>query len=281
VTVTRGLPALYEMRFAMKRTLLTVCLALLASTASAQTGSVFIEDMTSYEIRDAIAAGKTTAILFAGGIEQNGPHMALAKHNVIARYAAAQMAGRLGNALVFPVIPFSPAGDPVAKTGHMRFPGTISISSEVFLGLMRQIAQSAAAAGFRNIFLMGDHGGGQSELRLAAESVDADWRARGVRVYYVADVNTKAGQQVNAYMKERGIVGGGHAAVAETAQIMFLDQAKTLIHADKLAVSAAGPEATTGVGGNPSAATAEMGRQFLEYKITAGVDQIRALLAQK
>jgi creatinine amidohydrolase/Fe(II)-dependent formamide hydrolase-like protein len=265
----------------MTRALIGVALVVLASTASAQTPPVFTENMTSYEIRDAIAAGRTTAILFAGGIEQNGPHMALAKHNVIARYAAAQMAERLGNALVFPIIPFSPAGDPVAKTGHMRFPGTISISSEVFLGLMRQIAQSAAAAGFRNIFLMGDHGGGQSELRLAAESVDADWRARGVRVYYLADVNTKAGQQVNAYMKERGIVGGGHAAVAETAQMMFLDQAKTLIRADQMAVSAAGPEPTTGVGGNPSAATTEMGRQFLEYKIAAGVDQIRALLAQK
>jgi creatinine amidohydrolase/Fe(II)-dependent formamide hydrolase-like protein len=63
--------------------------------------------------------------------------------------------------------------------------------------------------------------------------------------------------------------------------MMFLDQAKTLIRADQIAVSAAGPEHTTGVGGNPSAATTEMGRQFLEYKIAAGVDQIRALLAQK
>jgi creatinine amidohydrolase/Fe(II)-dependent formamide hydrolase-like protein len=146
---------------------------------------------------------------------------------------------------------------------------------------MRQVAQSAAAAGFKNIFLMGDHGGGQSELRLAAESVDADWRAKGVRVYYVSDVNTKAGERVNAYLKEHGIVGGGHAAVAETAQVMFLDQTKSLIHPDKFAVSAAGPEATTGVGGNPSAATIDMGRQFIEYKVAAGVEQIRALLAQK
>lgn len=250
-----------------------------AASASAQTRSLFIEDLTSYEIRDALAAGRTSAILFAGGIEQNGPHMALAKHNVIARHVAGQIAERLGNALVFPIVPFSPAGDAVAKTGHMRFPGTITISSEVFLGLMRQVAQSAAAAGFTRIFLMGDHGGGQAELRLAAESVDADWRARGVRVYYVSDVNTRAGQQIAAYMKERGIAGGGHAAVAETAQVMFLDQAKTLVHADKFAESAAGPETTTGVGGSPAAATAELGRQFLEFKVAAAVEQIRTLMA--
>jgi creatinine amidohydrolase len=265
----------------MHRLITAIALVFVASTVSAQTRSVFIEELTSYEIRDAMAAGKTSAILFAGGIEQNGPHMALVKHNLIARYAAGQIAERLGNALVFPIMPFSPAGDPVARTGHMRFPGTVSISSEVFLGVMRQAAQSAAAAGFRNIFLMGDHGGGQAELRVAAESVDADWRAKGVRVYYVSDVNTKAGQQINAYLKERNIVGGGHAAVAETAQVMFLDQGKTLVHADQFPVSAAGPEATTGVGGNPTPATAELGRQFLEFKITAAIDQIKTQMAQK
>ena len=252
-----------------------------ASIASAQTRSVFVEDLTSYELRDAMAAGKTSAIIFAGGIEQNGPHMALVKHNLIARYVAGQIAERMGNALVFPIMPFSPAGDPVAKTGHMRFPGTISLSPEVFMGVMRQVAQSAAAAGFKNIFLMGEHGQGQSEIRVAAESLDTEWRARGVRVYYVSDVNTKAGQQIAAYLKEKNIVGGGHAAVAETSQVMFLDQGKTLIHSDKFAVSAAGPETTTGVGGNPGPATAELGKQFLEFKVTAAIDQMKSLMAQK
>jgi creatinine amidohydrolase/Fe(II)-dependent formamide hydrolase-like protein len=265
----------------MYRLLTGITLVFIASSVSAQTRSVFIEDLTSYEIRDAMAAGKTSAIIFAGGLEQNGPHMALAKHNLIARYAAGQIAERLGNALVYPIVPFSPAGDPVAKTGHMRFPGTVSISSEVFLGVMRQAAQSAAAAGFKNVFLMGDHGGGQSELRVAAENVDADWRAKGVRVYYVSDVNTKAGERINAYLKEMNIAGGGHAAVAETSQVMFLDKDKTLIHADKFAVSAAGPETTTGVGGNPGAATAELGRQFLEFKVAAAVEQIKTLTSPK
>ena len=265
----------------MQRLLTALVFVFIASIASAQTRSVFIEDLTSYEIRDAMAAGKTSAIIFAGGVEQNGPHMALIKHNVIARYVAGQIAERMGNALVYPIMPFSPAGDPVAKTGHMRFPGTVSISSEVFLGVMRQAAQSAAAAGFKNIFLMGEHGQGQSELRVAAESLDADWRAKGTRVYYVSDVNTKAGQQIAAYLKEKNIVAGGHAAVAETSQVMFLDQGKTLIHADKFAVSAAGPETTTGVGGNPGPATADMGKQFLDFKISSAIDQMKMLMAQK
>ena len=106
----------------MNRLLIGIALLLMTSLASAQTRSVFIEDLTSYELRDAMAAGKTSAILFAGGIEQNGPHMALVKHNLIARYVAGQIAERMGNALVYPIMPFSPAGDPSPRPVTCAFP---------------------------------------------------------------------------------------------------------------------------------------------------------------
>src|SRR6476660_7366486 len=218
------------------RAILVVCVTLLATAASAQSRSVYIEDLTWLEVRDAIAAGKTTAIIYAGGTEQNGPHMAIVKHNAIAHYAAGQIAEKLGNALVYPIMPFSPAGDPIEKIGHARFPGTVSVSSELFMGVMRQVALSAVAAGFKNVFLMGDHGGGQNELKLAAENLDADWKAKGVRVFYVADLQAKATQQTNAYLAERKIAPGGHAGVAETSQVMLLDQVekRDWIRRDKL-----------------------------------------------
>ena len=140
---------------------------------------MYIEDLTWPEIREAQAAGTTSAIIFAGGIEQNGPHMALIKHNLIARYLAAQIAQRIGHTLVYPIVPFAMAGDPIQKTGHMRLPGTISLSSEVYVGLMRQVALSAISAGFKNVFLMGEHGQGQGELKLAAES--SGWRMAQAR----------------------------------------------------------------------------------------------------
>jgi creatinine amidohydrolase len=254
------------------RTLITLAVVLTASVASAQTRSLFIEEMTWPEIRDAQAAGKTSAVIVAGGIEQNGHHMALAKHNVIARYVGGQIAERLGNALVYPVVPFSMAGDPIEKTGHMRLPGTISLPSEVFLGVIRGVALSAISAGFKNVYVLGDHGGGQSELRLAAETLDADWRGKGVHVYYIS--NAGAGQKVNAYLAERKIAPGGHAGVAESAQVMFLDQQK-LMRKDKYAVAAAGPESATGTNGDPALATAEMGKAFLDIKVMDAVEQIR------
>ncbi len=97
----------------MTRAVVVLCAALVAPAVSAQTRSVYIEDLTWFEVRDAIAAGSTSAIIYAGGTEQNGPHMALVKHNAIARYTAGQIAQRLGHALVYPVMPFSPAGDPL------------------------------------------------------------------------------------------------------------------------------------------------------------------------
>ena len=225
------------------RTLIALAVVLTASAASAQTRSVYIEELTWPEIREAQAAGKTSAVIVAGGIEQNGHHMALAKHNVIARYVGGQIAERLGNALVYPVVPFSMAGDPIEKTNtcgcrersafHPRYSSASFAASRL----------SAISAGFKNVYVLGDHGGGQSELRLAAETLDADWRGKGVRVYYIS--NAGAGQKVNAYLAERKIAPGGHAGVAESAQVMFLDQQK-LMRKDKYAVAAAGPESATG-----------------------------------
>ena len=260
----------------MKNAVLAIGFTLVASAALAQTRSVYTEDMTWFEIRDAIAAGKNSAIVYAGGIEQNGPHMTVGKHNAIARYAAGQIAERLGTALVYPIVPFSPAGDQVEKTGHSRFVGTVSVSSEVFMGMVRQEALSALSGGFKNVFLMGDHGGGQNELKLVAENLDADWRGKGAKVRYVTF--TKATEQTNALLAERKIPGGGHAGVAETSQVMFLDA--KWIRKDKLTAAKGLPEPTTGINGDPSPATPELGKTVLDFKIADAVAQIKTALSE-
>lgn len=43
--------------------------------------SVWIEELTMMEVRDAIQEGKTTALILTGGIEENGPYLATGKHN--------------------------------------------------------------------------------------------------------------------------------------------------------------------------------------------------------
>src|SRR5438093_12867120 len=93
---------------------LSLCLAQTADR-------VEIEGMTHAEIYDAIHKyGKTTVLIYNGGTEQRGPHAVLGGHTFMARRTAAAIARRLGNALVAPVLPFSPAGSPL----HPKLPGS-------------------------------------------------------------------------------------------------------------------------------------------------------------
>jgi creatinine amidohydrolase/Fe(II)-dependent formamide hydrolase-like protein len=244
--------------------------------------SVYIEDLTWPEVKAAIAAGKTTAIIYAGSTEQNGPHMALGKHNFVAHYAAGEIAKKLGNALVYPTMPFAPTGSRELRTDHMRFAGSVSIDTETFQAVMRQVAQSALAAGFKNVFLMGDHGGNQDGLRAAAKDLeDPDYKLdETAHVYYVPDLYFKEKEQMKAYLAEHGIPYDAQAGTDDTSEVMFLDE-KKWIRRDKLALSTAKEQATTGVDGDPTKATPELGKMFIGWKIDNAVNQIHELLAQK
>src|SRR4029453_2816291 len=109
----------------MVRYVVAIAFLCFAGAASAQTpNTVFLEKLTWEEVRDALAAGKTTIIVPTGGTEQNGPHIALGKHNVRVAANAEAIARKLGNALVAPVVSLTPEGGIDPPTGHMRFPGT-------------------------------------------------------------------------------------------------------------------------------------------------------------
>jgi creatinine amidohydrolase len=249
--------------------------ALAAVPASAQPRSVWIDDLTWVEVRDAITAGKTTAIIFVGSSEQNGPHMAVGKHNFIARYCAEQIAGKLGDALVYPVIPFAITGDATAKTAHMRFPGSVTLPSDVFSGLVRAVAQSALSAGFKLVAVMGDHGGGQEEMARVAQALDAQSKRSGARVLYVGDLYSKADTQFDELLAKRGITSKElHAGIPDTSAIMFLG-AENWIRKDQIAAA----NDATGVQGSPALATAELGKLYLDMKIDNAVNQIKAFRA--
>jgi len=258
----------------MRLLLSLLWLAVVPGAAQAQAGSLFIEDLTWPEVRAAIAQGKTTALYYAGSTEQNGPHMALGKHTVIAHYAAGRIAEALGNALVYPVLPFAPTGDAAKKTGHMKFPGTVTLSEATFAAVARDVARSAIAAGFRNVVLMADHGDGQSALKRVASALERARGAKGAHVYYVPAPYYAAQARVRAYLAERGLTAGRHAGISDTSELMFLDREQKWIRRDKLAAG----DARTGVDGDPRQASAELGQIFLEMKIDSAVAQIRRLV---
>jgi creatinine amidohydrolase len=245
--------------------------AYLSSTAIAAPPSVHIEELTWTEVRDAIAAGATTAIYYAGSTEQNGPHMATGKHNFVARHVAGRIASALGNALVYPVMPFAPTGSAVEKSGHMRFPGSVSVTDETFAAVARDVAASARSAGFRNIVLMGDHGGGQKALEALAALLDKHWSPSGTRVHYIPETYFETERRVEAWLRARALPFGAHAGLPDTSELMSIDSAGRWIRRDRLQVG--GP--MSGIDGDPRQSSAEMGRVFVEMKVDAALEGIR------
>ena len=106
----------------MAGALLALCLLLIGvdGARAEPPATVFLEELTWTELRDLIHAGKTTIIVPIGGTEQNGPHMALGKHNRRVEVLSEKIARALGNALVAPVVAYVPEGDPAAPSGHLQ-----------------------------------------------------------------------------------------------------------------------------------------------------------------
>src|ERR1051326_6489615 len=187
--------------------LLLLCVLLaLTPTAARAVGpmSVFIEDLTWTELRDAIAAGKPTVIIPMGGTEQNGPHMALGKHNVRVRLLAGRIAATLGTALVAPVLAYVPEGRVDPPTGHMRFPGTITVPQEAFDKVIEYAARSLKQHGFRDIAFLGDHGSYQNVEAAVAQRLDREWAASAVRVHAVPEYYAESERGFAALLEARG-----------------------------------------------------------------------------
>lgn len=149
--------------------------------------SVFLEELTWLEVRDAIKSGKTTVIVPTGGVEMNGPYLALGKHNYVNRATCHAIARKLGNALCAPNVPFVPEGDIDPPSGHMRYPGTISLTEPTYRALLTEIASSLKAHGFEHIILIGDSGGNQPGMKAVAGDLGAKWAGTRTSIHFIPE----------------------------------------------------------------------------------------------
>lgn len=149
--------------------------------------TVWIEEMTWLEVRDAMKAGKTTVIVPTGGVEQNGPYLATGKHNYVNRATCTAIARKLGNALCAPNVPFVPEGDFEPKTGHMIYPGTISLSEATFQALLTDISTSLKVHGFEHIILIGDSGGNQAGMKAVAANLSSKWAGSKTTIHFIPE----------------------------------------------------------------------------------------------
>jgi len=240
-------------------------------------GGVYLEAMTWQEVRDAVKAGSTTAIVPTGGTEQNGPHVILGKHNAIVHYTAGKIAEKLGHTLVAPVVAYVPEGTISPPDGHMQFSGTLSVAEATFEAVLEATAESLKQHGFKVIALVGDSGGNQAAQQRVAERLSRLWRDAGVRVIQVDDYYQQNGQL--RYLAAQGFSAaqiGSHAGIRDTSELMFVLPAgvRSRFQEDHGGVDFA----LVGANGDASKASPALGRILLDLKIDAAVRQIRSIL---
>jgi creatinine amidohydrolase/Fe(II)-dependent formamide hydrolase-like protein len=238
--------------------------------------TVFIEDLTWMEVRDALRGGKKTVLVATGGIEQNGPYLVTGKHNVVLRGLTEAIARKLGNALVAPIVPFVPEGDIDPPTLHMRYPGTISLTEDTYGRLLADICTSLRTHGFEHIVLIGDSGGNQAGMKKVAGELNARWQGSVSRVHYIAEFYDYGG--LAKWLEEQGVKQtpeGLHDDFAMTAMMMSVDpqsvRTKQRIAAGKFSIN--------GVELSPMEKTVRWGKRIIEHRAELTVKAIRA--AQK
>ena len=249
----------------------------LVTPAAAQPDSVFLEDLTWTELRTAIATGKTTIIVPIGGTEQSGPHLALGKHNARVRILAERIARALGNAVVAPVIAYVPEGDLQPPSGHTRFPGTITVSDDVFQRVLESAAQSFKLHGFRDVVFLGDHGSTQTAQKTVAARLNREWQAAAIRAHAVPEYYRAATLGFRDLLKTRGYRVedlGNHGGLLDTSLTLAL--APSLVRSYARRDADRIPGIGTGIDGDPGRASAEVGRLGVDLVVARTVEAIKA-----
>src|SRR5215468_7038356 len=260
--------------------LLLLCLLVVAAPARAQApDTVLLEELTWTELRDAIGAGTTTILVPVGGTEQNGPHMALGKHNVRVRVLAERIARALGHTLVAPVIAYVPEGRISPPDGHMRFPGTISVPEDTFERVLEAAARSFRQHGFRDVVFLGDHGSTQAGQRAVAVRLNREWAGAPTRAHAIEEYYRAATVDFPQLLKSRGYREdevGTHAGLADTSLMLAVDPRLV-----RSLAARPGPTEMSGVSGDPTHASAELGQLGVELIVSRTVEAIRKAVANR
>jgi creatinine amidohydrolase/Fe(II)-dependent formamide hydrolase-like protein len=284
----------------MRRLFTTIPLLLLsAATAFAQPSKpaakkdlVEFEMMTWPEVKAAIAAGKTTALVYTGGTEQRGPQNVNGGHTLMGREIVKTIALRLGNAIAMPVLPYTP------NNASAQLPGTIGLTPELLGAVLERVTEQSMTTGFKNVVIMGDHGGGQPQTYVeVAKKMDAKYAAEGKHVYFCDEVYAKAQGDFDKWLQDHGYPSSSHAGIPDTSTMLYLGGDKGWVRKELIPTAEgdpmpppgergrgrqdnpnAPPRKNNGITGDARKSTAALGKMAFDIKIDYAVKQIQGFL---
>jgi creatinine amidohydrolase len=247
--------------------------------------------MTWPEVKAALAAGKTTALVYTGGTEQRGPQNVNGGHTLMGREIVRTIAHRLVNAIAMPVLPYTP------NNASADLPGTIGLTPEILATILERITEQTMTTGFKNVILMGDHGGGQpATYAEVAKKMDAKYAPEGKHVYFCDEVYAKAQGDFDKWLTDHGYPSSSHAGIPDTSTMLYLGGDKGWVRKELIATAEgdpapprgtrgrgqadpnAPPRKNNGITGDARKSTAALGKMAFDIKIDYAVKQIQGFL---
>src|SRR6266568_8772689 len=236
------------------------------------TRSVLLSECTLRDV-EAQLEESPKVIVPTGSTEQHGPHAPFGTDSILATEVSVRIAPRIG-ALVAPTLTYGVSGD------HRGYAGVPFVSAGTMTALVQDVLLSLADGGFREIIFINGHYTNSIALSAAIMEV-GDQLPAGTIAFPFNYWDALPPDQLAEYLS----AGAGlHANIGETSAVLAVDE--SLVKLD-LAVreypsfpveptpamvsayffSARGtlPRAShSGVWGDPSGSSAELGRRYLE-----------------
>src|SRR5216110_1203899 len=265
------------------------------SATAAKQPLVEFEMMTWPEVKAAMAAGRTTALVYTGGTEQRGPQNVNGGHTLMGREIVRTIALRLGNAIAMPVLPYTP------NNASADLPGTIGLTPEILAVVLERVVEQSMTTGFKNVVIMGDHGGGQpATYTEVAKKMDARYAPEGKHVYFCDQVYAKAQGDFDKWLIEHGYPSSSHAGIPDTSTMLYLGGDKGWVRKELIPTAEgdpvpppgargqgrgqavdAPPRKNNGITGDARRSTAALGKRAFDIKIDYAVRQIQGFLANQ
>lgn len=244
--------------------------------------SLWMEELTWMELRDAIQGGHTTALVLTGGVESNGPHLAAGKHNYSNRLMGPSVAAALGHTLIAPLVtlePGNPSRDVMpGNTGPM-------VSQATYIAWLTDIGDSLRSMGFTEIFFLGDSGGNLRGMQAAADALNERYGGEPAIFHHVPEFYNHT--KVRQYMQEElGIPEemeyGASSGSDGIHEELSIDAIMSVIDPSSIRFEqrvAAGRATINGISLEPLSELQELGRKIIEYRTALTVEAIQAFRA--